>query len=99
MTLAELLRDRARIESFLDASVDVLDESAATPGIDEIAVEWRRIGLAPGDIVLIALPNGRLLLRHLFGVLAAGGVPALLPPSAPSGRLEMIAEGFGARAI
>lgn len=100
MTLAELLRDRARLDAFLDSAIDALDPAAPVPPpIEAITDEWLRLGLRPGDVVLVTFPNGRFLLHHLFAVLAAGGIPALLPAASPPGRLAMIAEAFGARAI
>jgi len=48
---------------------------------------------------LLCLPNCKELLHQYFGVLMAGGVPALLPPLMNAARLREIATAMGAFAI
>jgi acyl-CoA synthetase (AMP-forming)/AMP-acid ligase II len=87
-------------EAFLGRVQDVSPEEGERPAaITEIARAWERAGLRPGDLVLLGLPNGGVLLRHFFGVLAAGGVPALLAANTPVARLRELQEVFGARAV
>jgi long-chain acyl-CoA synthetase len=93
-SLAE--RDIAR---FLDQARDVGSEALSERGFEELAEVWRSQGLRPGDLVLLSLPTGVALLQHFFGLLAAGGVPALLAPGTPSARLCEMATLMGARAI
>jgi acyl-CoA synthetase (AMP-forming)/AMP-acid ligase II len=57
------------------------------------------VGVRPGDLVLLALPNGFALLENFFGILAAGAVPALIPPSTPSARLRELVQILRARAL
>src|SRR5262249_12876591 len=52
-----------------------------------------------GDLILLSLPTGVVLLRHFHAVLTAGAVPALIPPGTPSARLRELAEAMGARAV
>jgi long-chain acyl-CoA synthetase len=76
------------------------EQSACQIGdIASICNSWRRHGLRPGDIVVIAMPNSVDLLWQMFGVLAAEGVPALVSPSTPSSQLRDILNHFSARAI
>ena len=49
--------------------------------------------------MLLGMPNGVALLRHFFGVIAAGGVPALVAPGTPVARLRELASVFGARGL
>lgn len=52
-----------------------LDEHA-----DRAAAGLHRLGLAPGDRVLLQLPNGRQFAVALFGLLRAGAVPVMCLP-------------------
>ena len=53
------------------------DDSTATVGTGDTG-ETRMLAADPGDLVLLCLPNEVELLNQFFGVLMAGGVPALL---------------------
>jgi acyl-CoA synthetase (AMP-forming)/AMP-acid ligase II len=66
---------------------------------EAVTARWRGLGLRPGDVVLIALPNSIALLQHFFGVLLAGGVPVIVAPQTPSGRLQDLIRTFGVRAL
>jgi acyl-CoA synthetase (AMP-forming)/AMP-acid ligase II len=92
-----LLRDE--IARFLGRAVDVGGDALTERPFPELADAWRAMGLRPGDLVLLSLPTGVALLQHFFGVLAAGGVPALLAPGTPSARLRELATVMGARAL
>jgi acyl-CoA synthetase (AMP-forming)/AMP-acid ligase II len=89
------------VQSFLDRVRDVPAGERPAPGgtVEETAEGWRASGLRPGDLVLLALPNGLSLLTQFFGVIAAGGVPALVPPGAPTGRLQELVSTMRARAL
>ncbi|PTL80868.1 class I adenylate-forming enzyme family protein [Vitiosangium sp. GDMCC 1.1324] len=92
----------ALIDSFLNERITDATGGPApeqTWRISAIADGWRQLGLRPGDLVLVAMPNGPSLLAHFFGVLAAGGVPALVAPATPSARLKMLMETFSARGL
>lgn len=53
----------------------------------------------PGSVILLLFPNGVGLLKYVLAVLQAGYVPALMPPSTPSSRINAIARTFNAKAI
>src|SRR5258708_7677399 len=89
-----------RLDAFVAGTVEVLpDPERGVPACASLAQAWRRRGLRPGDLVLLCLPNGAELLHQFFGVLTAGGVPALLPPMVPAARLREISQSMGARAV
>src|ERR1700689_700166 len=89
------------LDSFLERTQQAMPEGCAPspPSCKSLGQAWRRIGLRPGDVVLLCLPNGKELLHQFFGVLMAQGVPALLAPAMPVARLREIAQAIGARAI
>jgi acyl-CoA synthetase (AMP-forming)/AMP-acid ligase II len=89
------------LDSFVEKTIDALPSGfpAGTPDCAALGRAWKALGLRPGDLVLLCLPNSRELLHHFFGVLTAGGVPALLPPLMPSSRLREIASAMGAFAV
>src|SRR5208337_3892162 len=88
------------LDRFLERTAEALpDAPAFAPDTESLGKAWKHAGLRPGDLVLLCMPNGRELLHHFFGVLIAGGVPALLSPSTPVARLQELAAAMGARAI
>lgn len=89
------------IDSFLHRTHDALPDtpSGAAPCCESVGGNWQRLGLRPGDVVLLCLPSGKELLNQFFGVLQAQGVPALVPPNMPAARLRELRQMFGARAI
>jgi acyl-CoA synthetase (AMP-forming)/AMP-acid ligase II len=90
------------IGAFLERVHDLCTDPAAAGGrlsFAEIGRRWRKLGLRPGDLVILSLPNGAELLHHFFGVLAAGGVPAMAAPDLPVARLRELAGVMGARAV
>ncbi|GHG73237.1 class I adenylate-forming enzyme family protein [Comamonas sp. JC664] len=86
------------IQAFLDRVRD-LTTTASAPPLAQLAASWRARGLRPGDVVLLALPNGAELLAQVFAILAARGVPALVSPSAPTARQQALVEALPARAL
>jgi acyl-CoA synthetase (AMP-forming)/AMP-acid ligase II len=87
------------IESFFERVEDASPPEGEALPFHAIAEQWRGAGLRPGDLVLLGLPNGVSLLAHFFGVLTAGGVPALVAPGTPIARLRELVTVFGARAL
>jgi long-chain acyl-CoA synthetase len=98
---ADALLTPERLDRFL---ADLVEDSPAhdgdtPPAVATAAEAWRVAGLRAGDLVLLGLSNSRAMLAQMFAVLVAGGVPAIVPASAPSARLGLVAKEFGARAI
>jgi acyl-CoA synthetase (AMP-forming)/AMP-acid ligase II len=89
------------LDSFVERTMDALPSGfpPSTPDCAALGKAWKELGLRPGDLVLLCLPNSRELLHQFFGVMMAGGVPALLPPLMPSARLREIAGAMGAFAV
>ncbi|MGA3160342.1 MAG: class I adenylate-forming enzyme family protein [Terracidiphilus sp.] len=89
------------LDSFVERAVEALPAGVphSTPDCESLGRAWKKHGLRPGDLVLLCLPNCKELLHQYFGVLMAGGVPALLPPIMSAVRLREIATAMGAYAI
>ena len=89
------------LDSFVARTIEALPSGLppTSPDCAALGRAWKEHGLRPGDLVLLCLPNSRELLHQYFGVLMAGGVPALLPPMMPAVRLREIAKAMGAFAI
>jgi acyl-CoA synthetase (AMP-forming)/AMP-acid ligase II len=89
------------LDSFVERAVEALPGGVphSSPDCESLGRAWKKQGLRPGDLVLLCLPNCKELLHQYFGVLMAGGVPALLQPSMPAVRLREIATAMGAYAI
>src|SRR5262245_29365052 len=69
------------------------------PSSDDLCRSWERLGLRPGDLILLSVPNGISLLEQVFGALLAGLVPALVAPSTPPSRMKELAKALEARAV
>ena len=89
------------LDSFVERAVEALPSGIppCSPDCESLGRAWKQLGLRPGDLVLLCLPNCKELLHQYFGVLMAGGVPALLPPLMHAARLREIATAMGAFAI
>jgi acyl-CoA synthetase (AMP-forming)/AMP-acid ligase II len=89
------------LDSFVERAVEALPSGVppCSPDCESLGRAWKQHGLRPGDLVLLCLPNCKELLHQYFGVMMAGGVPALLPPIMPAVRLREIATAMGAYAI
>ncbi len=89
------------LDSFIERAVEALPSGIppCSPDCESLGRVWKQHGLRPGDLVLLCLPNCKELLHQYFGVLMAGGVPALLPPLMHAARLREIATAMGAFAI
>src|ERR1019366_2528818 len=88
------------VEGFLERTCEA--PTGGAPAVSSlscasIARQWREWGLRPGDLVLLALPNSPGLLSHFFGVLAAGGGPALVAAGAAAARWRELAGALAAR--
>jgi acyl-CoA synthetase (AMP-forming)/AMP-acid ligase II len=88
------------VHGFLEKVQETFPTPAgSSPDLEAISRRWRELGVRPGDLVLLCLPNGVELLEQFFGTLLAGGVPALVTPNMPSARLREMSHLMGARAI
>jgi long-chain acyl-CoA synthetase len=111
-TLPDLLRRRARIEP--DSPFVRLGDQALTYGefdarTDELAAGLAELGVAPGDVVSVFLPNCIEFLEAWFAVLKAGGAlgpvnPAYTGPEASfvindSGAVAVVTNAQGAEVI
>lgn len=90
---------RADVEGFLADAVDLEPMHHEPPALERISGALNELGLRPGEVVLIGASNGTPLLRYFFGVLCAGGVPALLAPGTPLSRVRHIAQRLGAQTL
>jgi mycobactin salicyl-AMP ligase len=103
-TLDAILTDAARRwpnrTAVVDAGADrglsyaELDERA-----DRAAAGLRGLGVAPGDRVLLQLPNGREFAAALFGLLRAGAIPVMCLPGHRAAELGHFAAVSGATAL
>lgn len=87
------------VEAHLGEAVDLEPSYRCSPSLDQIGEALSDLDVRPGEIVLIGLSNGTPLLKAFFGVLFAGGVPALLSAGTPMPRVREIAEKLGARTL
>ncbi|MBN3728925.1 (2,3-dihydroxybenzoyl)adenylate synthase, partial [Burkholderia sp. Ac-20379] len=84
ITLGERLRGwaarhgerTALIDGAAHCSYAELDRRA-----DRLAAGFARLGIAPGDVVLLQLPNGAAFAAAFFALLRAGALPLLAMPS------------------
>jgi mycobactin salicyl-AMP ligase len=103
-TLDTILTDAARRwpdrTAVIDAGADAgfsyaeLDERA-----NRAATGLRRLGVAPGDRVLLQLPNGREFAAALFGLLRAGAIPVMCLPGHRAAELGHFAAVSAATAL
>ncbi|ORW97271.1 2,3-dihydroxybenzoate-AMP ligase [Mycobacterium sp. IEC1808] len=85
-TLDTILTDAARRWPNRTAVVDAgADAGYSYAELDErvtrAATGLRALGVAPGDRVLLQLPNGREFAAALFGLLRAGAIPVMCLPA------------------
>ncbi|MCK7624964.1 acyl--CoA ligase [Streptomyces sp. RS10V-4] len=92
---------RDDIVALLSRTTDLTHPEGADPGpaFDEALADLRRLDLAPGTPVIIALSNGTHLLRHYFAALLSGCVPLAVSPATSSARITALAEHLKAGAL
>lgn len=81
----------AEADALLRSTVDLGAERAPGAGLERTLADYRRLGLPPGTLVGVGLPNGTDLLTHYFAIVLAGLVPLLAAPSSPPGRVAQLA--------
>src|SRR6266852_4650742 len=90
------------IGRFLDQTRESAPEklpATGAPTFEAVGHRWGELGLCPGDLILLCLPNGIALLEQFFGILHAGFVPVLVAPNTPSTRMRELARVLRARAV
>jgi acyl-CoA synthetase (AMP-forming)/AMP-acid ligase II len=90
------------VGTFLEKACDVAPDTAGprnAPAFEAIGRRWTELGLCPGDVIILSLPNGLPLLEHFFGALLGGFVPVLIAPNTPSPRLRELIHVLRARAV
>ena len=59
------------------------DASAFSRACRSVSAAVKQAGVRPGDLVLIFLGHGEMLLPAFFGVQRAGAIPSFMPPLSP----------------
>ena len=88
-----------RVEDVAEGPPPAAHAPAGHTPVTAIAEQWQKLGIRPGEVVMLCLPNGKGLLEQFFGILLAGGVPALVSPNTPSARIHELIAAIGAGAI
>lgn len=91
--------DPSTLQAFLDEIVQVDPPSQGRPKLDAATDGILRLGLRPGQPVMVAMPNGIPFVTVVFALLVTGAVPVLLPPSAPPSRIRRMGQVLGADAL
>ncbi|GLW36140.1 coronafacic acid synthetase [Pectobacterium carotovorum subsp. carotovorum] len=86
-------------QHFLDRliQVDANPHDAPSFVFVDLVKHLREQGIAPGNPVMVAIPNSVQFAVIIFALLTIGAVPVLLPSSAPASRIYRIAQVVGAR--
>ncbi|MFD4404608.1 (2,3-dihydroxybenzoyl)adenylate synthase [Nocardia sp. NPDC058499] len=92
-SLGELLRETARRYPHRTALLGADGRSYATldAQADRLAHGFRALGIAPGDRVVVQLPNVAEFVPVLFGLLRAGVIPVLTLPAHRRSEIEHLA--------
>ncbi len=92
-SLGELLRETARRYPHRTALLGTDGHSYATldAEADRLAHGFRALGIAPGDRVVVQLPNVAEFVPVLFGLLRAGIIPVLTLPAHRRSEIEHLA--------
>ncbi|MFJ2767108.1 amino acid adenylation domain-containing protein [Streptomyces sp. NPDC087300] len=67
--------------------------------VNELATALRRAGVTPGSAVAVCLPRRPDLVAALLAVWQVGAAQVPLDPAHPAGRLRLLVEDSGARAV
>ncbi|WP_067463313.1 (2,3-dihydroxybenzoyl)adenylate synthase [Nocardia amamiensis] len=98
-TLGELLRDAARQwpqRPALHTEAGPRTYAELDTDADRMAYGFAALGIAPGDRVIVQLPNVPEFASVLFGLLRAGAIPVLTLPAHRRAEIEHLAELSGA---
>jgi mycobactin salicyl-AMP ligase len=102
-TLDTILSDAARRWPQRTAVLDAVDDAGVSYAqldehADRAAAGLRGLGIAPGDRVLLQLPNGCQFAVALFGLLRAGAIPVMCLPghrTAELGHFAAVSQATG----
>lgn len=86
------------VADFLARSAD-LAARTSHEGIDGTLDDLAKLGLEPGDAVIIALSNSMRTVRTYLAALLLGFVPIAIAPRTPPARTRRLAATLGARAL
>ncbi|GAA2616691.1 class I adenylate-forming enzyme family protein [Actinomadura fulvescens] len=81
---------------FSERAIDLEPWPEPQATVPEIADLFTEVLPRPGAVVLLALPSGTMLLRHLLGAVYGGAVPVPIPVGTPPARVRGLAHRFGA---
>ncbi len=98
-TLGELLRTAARTwprRPAVHTEAGARSYAELDAAADRVARGFGAYGIAPGDRVLVQLPNVAEFVPLLFGLLRAGAIPVLALPAHRRAEIEHLAELSGA---
>ena len=90
-TLGDLLREGARRHATRTALVDGrhrLSYAEIDARVDRLVRGLRALGIAPGDRVMVQLPNSAGFVVACFALFRLGAVPVLLMPAQRAGEIE-----------
>lgn len=96
------LGDRLRQGSGSRTAIRVEEREFSYREVDALArgyeAHLKRVGVQPGDRVLVALPDGERYVGGLFGILRAGAVAVMVNPGLPDDEVRYFFEYTGATA-
>lgn len=87
------------IQRFLDDMVQIDQAHSTVIKIDDVIADLQAKGVQPGHPVMVTIPNSKAFVAVVFGILALGAIPVLLPSSSPPARIQRIAHIVGACAL
>ncbi|MFI7127808.1 class I adenylate-forming enzyme family protein [Nonomuraea sp. NPDC050153] len=90
--------DAGLVADFLARSAD-LDARTSQEGIDGTLDDLAKLGLEPGDAVIVALSNSMRTVRIYLATLLLGLVPIAIAPRTPPARIRRLADTLEARAL
>ncbi|MGP4016050.1 class I adenylate-forming enzyme family protein [Saccharopolyspora sp. 5N708] len=94
--------DRALTAAHLtDFAARITDETPTTapPNFDDVLDDVQRLGLRPGALVVVALPNTATTIHILLALLHLETVPMAISPATPSSRITALTGQLGADAL
>ncbi len=78
---------------------DEIRSSESNLSVDDLIQQLVSLELKSGSVVMLLFNNSALLIKYIIAIIKAGYVPALVPPSTPTSRINDIAEQFNAKVL